>query len=60
MPEMIKVPKGQLEEMKEEVDRIKATIETLEDEEVMEQIIQSEKEFKEGKGQPWKEVKKEL
>lgn len=67
MPEMVKVPKKDFEEMergfermRKEISEWEATLETLKDEEVMEQIRQSEKEIEEGKSKSWEEVKKEL
>ncbi len=67
MPEMVKVRKKDfeemekgLEEMKKEIESWKATLETLKDEEVMEQIRRSEEEIKEGKGESWRKVKKDL
>ena len=45
---------------KEDYDSWMATIETLSDPELMEQIRQSEKDFKAGKYEDWEDVKKEL
>lgn len=45
---------------KEDYDAWMATIETLSDPELMEQIRQSEKDFKAGKYEDWEDVKKEL
>ncbi|MFB6088189.1 MAG: hypothetical protein ABEK36_00240 [Candidatus Aenigmatarchaeota archaeon] len=67
MPEIVKVPKKDFEEMEKGFERMKkeiseweATLETLKDEEVMKQIRQSENEIKEEKSKSWKEVKKDL
>jgi|GEM_PF-2020396 len=53
MSQMIHITKKEYEEMK-------ATIETLQDQEVLEQIARSEKEILEGKTHKWKDVRDKL
>ncbi|KXB01180.1 hypothetical protein AKJ43_03580 [candidate division MSBL1 archaeon SCGC-AAA261D19] len=55
-----KVVGDHVEIPKEEFDSLIATIETLEDQEVINQLMESEKAKKEGRVRKWKEVKKEL
>lgn len=44
----------------DEFDNWKETMEILSDEQLMKDIRQAEKEFREGKSIPWEEVKEEL
>ncbi|MBN2014037.1 MAG: hypothetical protein JW778_02545 [Candidatus Altiarchaeota archaeon] len=53
MAEMIHISKKEYEEMK-------ATIETLQDQEVLKQIAMSEKEILEGKTHRWKDVRDKI
>ena len=50
MTEMISISKKEYEKMK-------ATIETLEDQEILKQILRSEKEIREGKTYRWKDIR---
>lgn len=45
---------------KEEFDKLVATIETLEDQEVMDQLVESKKAKKKGRIKKWEKVKEEL
>jgi len=53
MPEMVYIPKKEYEEMK-------TTIETLQDQEILKQIVRSEKEIHEGKTYRWKDIRDEF
>lgn len=44
----------------EEYESMKATIKTLEDQEILEQIKKSEEAYQEGRSKTWKEVRDEL
>lgn len=53
MPEMVKVPKDEYEELQ-------TLREIISDPELLEQFLESEKAIKEGRTKPWKEVRKDL
>jgi len=53
MPEMVYISKKEYEEMK-------AAIETLRDQEILKQIIRSEKEIHEGKTYRWGDIRNEF
>lgn len=55
-----KVVGDHVEIPKEEFESVIATIETLEDQEVMKQLVESKKAVEEGRVRSWDEVKKEL
>lgn len=57
---MIQVPKEEFLSLKKEIAAMEERIEILMDKELMEQLIESEKDIKEGKVRDWDEVKKEL
>lgn len=51
---------GRVEVDKEEWDSLMATVETLQDQEVLEQLAQSQKDKDEGNVSRWKEVKERI
>lgn len=60
MSQMIQVPKEEFQSLKREMVEIEERLEILMDRELMAQLIESEKDIKEGRVQSLEEVKKEL
>lgn len=60
MPQLIQVPKEEFLYLKREMTEMEEKLEILMDRELMAQLIESEKDIKEGRVQSLEEVKKEL